>query len=234
MELRAGVALAVLLESMEAELPVVEVSDPAAGAHLEELFSRGLADLRGIADRAFSSGLPPHARARIAGPEHLAELLTEAGLLGRVEGTEPGARVMADALEAVQAPLVDLLDRGLERVRAESLALRAALTEALRALGPAASRLEKLDAALAQATERDTSSLLAGLAQVGAEAAEQILRPALSSLPPQTSVEELQGWFEPRGPLPQAIFALRRVLVGVLDFERRRLEALVQGCRSAV
>ena len=144
-----------------------------------------------------------------------------------------GGRRSRASLEAVQAPLVDLLDRGLERVRTESLALRAALTEALRALGPAATRLEKLDAALAEATEKDTSALLANLATVGAEACEQVLRQALASLPPEAPVEELARWFEPRGPLPQAVLALRRVLVGVLDFERRRLEALVVACRSA-
>ena len=225
--------MATLLETLESEQAVVEVTDPAAGAHLEDLYARGLADLRGIADRAFNSALPPHHRALLNGPKALAELLKDAGVLGGAEGTTPGPRAIRDAIEAIHGPFVDLLDRALERVRSESLALRAALTEALRALGPAATRIEKLDAALAHATEKDTSSLLSGLTKIGAEASEQVLRPAVEDLSPSASAEDLAAWFEPRGPLPQAVLALRRVLVGVLDFERRRLEALVHACRSA-
>jgi hypothetical protein len=117
----------------------------------------------------------------------------------------------AEAAERMWAPYGELVTRTLARVRYELRALREEMAAALAALGPKEARLERLDAALFEATAEGRAAL------------EDRMVAAIGRSFARRSAVAIAG----SELLRQALDAGRDVILGVLEHDRRRLAALV-------
>ena len=143
---------------------------------------------------------------------------------------ERGGRAVAldAAIPAAWAPFGDLVIRALERVRFETASLREEIAPSLTALGPAAARLERLDAALFGATVKGRRQIEDRLLPALARSFAAHLRAAVVALPERAAPSDLAPWFVPGGWARDEVGRGRAVVEAVFAHERRRIEALVE------
>ncbi len=131
------------------------------------------------------------------------------------------------AAERMWAPCGELVTRTLARVRFELGALREEMGPALAELGPREARLERLDAALFEATAEGRAVLEDRLlADIGRSFARRFAA-EITRLPEALAPSHFAPWFARGGLLRDALDAGRDVVLGILEHDHRRLAALV-------
>jgi hypothetical protein len=218
MDLRGSVELAQRLAVADRVRP--GRGDAAARARLVDLTTERLSALEDEVARTFAD--PFHRRHKLPTPEQVVSVLIDSGAL-----LDRRSRSIGAAAEALWAPAADLLGRALDRVRFELAALREEIGPPLCALGPAAARLERLDAALFGATARGRAELQDRLlAALGRSFAARFAA-AVSALPGATAPAHVRPWFARGGIYRAEIDRGRDALLGVLAHDRRRFLALL-------
>jgi len=154
------------------------------------------------------------------------KLLGPADVLALVEQSGAGAAGV------IWEPFGELATRSLSRIRSDLRALRAEITPGLRALGPEAARLERLDAAISAAIEPGRERVLGEIVPGLSRSFGRSLQEALAELPDGVSPERVATWFGPGGWIRAEIDRIRRVVEAVLAHQARRLLALVEGCAA--
>jgi hypothetical protein len=219
MTLRGSVELG---QQLEAAIAQPGPAAPGGHAPLSWVVAGRLDALREDVVRTFAD--PFGRRTKLPTPEQLRSVLVESGALGGV-----ASRARMTTAETVWAPCADLLTRTLDRVRFEVTTLRDEICPALATLGPDAAHLERLDAALFEATaagRADVEDRL--LVAIGRSFAKGFAAAALA-LPANVEASDLAPWFATGGLLRAALDAGRDAILGVLAHDHRRLAALVAG-----
>lgn len=221
-DLRGSVELAQRLGALErARLAGPAPNAAAARAELRALVTERLDVAGNDVLRVF--GDPFHRRNKLPTPEDVVTLLVDGGALRERKG-----KALTSAAEAVWSPCGDLITRALDRVRFELSTLRDEIGPSLAALGPAAARLEKLDAAVFAATAKGRRELEDKLVAAVARAFANDFAAAVAALPGATAPAHVRPWFAPGGFLRVALDRGRDVVLGVLAHDRRRMEAMVE------
>jgi hypothetical protein len=220
MDLRGSVELARRLAVVDRRPPVA-LPEPAARERIRAFIGERLGGLRADLDRTFTE--PFQRRNKLPGAVEAYAALTQAGALGA-----PGGRPLTGAAEALWVPFGDLVTRALERVRFEAAAVREEIAPALTALGPAAARLERLDAALFGATAQGRRLLEDRLLPALARSFAAQLRVAVVALPERAALADVEPWFAPAGWVRVEIGRGRAVVDAVFAHERRRIDALAE------
>lgn len=232
MDLHGSVGLARELgAAAQAQAPMLQAparpgdrSPAAATAAVRALVEGRLIELVGSLRRTFED--PFHRRHKLPGPAELRALLEQAGALG------PGGRRLTPAIAAVWEPFGELASRALKKIHVELRSLRAEIAPALRALGPDAARLERLDAAISAAIEGGRERILGELAPALAQGFGRGLEEALATLPEGAGPADLRAWYANDGWLRAEIERIRRLVEAVLAHRARRLVALVEAAAA--
>lgn len=203
------------------------VGGPAGGvsaqaAEVRALVEARLAELAAAIDHTFDE--PFQRRNRVPGPEEVHAVLEQAG------GAAAGARARPPAAAASQIwePFGELATRAIGRIRFEMRSLREEVAPALRASGPDAARLERLDAALATATQGGRERVIDRLIPALEARFVRQLREAAAALPGPARAEDVAAWFAPGGWIRGELERMRRVIEAVLSHEAGRLLALAE------
>ena len=221
-DLRGGVALAEQLATLD-DLPTPDPeADPAA------LRSRIHDEIRVIWERldaALTHAFKP--RYRLPDAQRMGFTLRRGGAFDA-----PGAATLRSAARASWSPFNEFLEMHLKRARFALRDLRVEVGEALPRLSLDAARLERLDAALGQATHGAAEKLYGRALYAAERAYAEGLRAALAEHP-APDVDTLAAWLGEAGWV-RPIFADAVALVrAMVRHERRRLEALVEaGCAT--
>lgn len=219
MDLRGSVELARQLAALDRGAVSAAV-DSEAAARLRAQVKARLGEVKAGVDRAF--GEPFQRRNKLPTPAQIHAALEETGALATRIG-----RPVAAAIDAVWAPFAELYGLWLERVGYETRALRAEIAPSIQALGPAAARLERLDAALLGATAKGRGDLLDKLLPGLARSFARTFSNAVASLPQVVRPAHIEAWAVAPGWLRPEIGRAHAVVLAVLAHERGRLEGLV-------
>ena len=219
MDLRGSVDLARQLAAIDRG-PVSSAVDGEAAARLRAQVKARLGEVKAGVDRAFLE--PFQRRNKLPTPAQIHASLEQAGAL-----TTRIGRPVAAAVDAVWGPFAELYALWLDRVGYETRALRAEIAPSIQALGPAAARLERLDAALLGATAKGRGELLDNLLPGLARSFARTLSNAIASLPAVVRPAHIEAWAVAPGWLRPEIGRAHAVVLAVLAHERARLEGLV-------
>lgn len=118
--------------------------------------------------------------------------------------------------------------RSVLRARGDLRTLRDELGTKLRQAGPRASALERLDAALAEATRVATSARLAALVPLAIEAFERAATEKVVAAGDALDLAKVEGWCRPGGWLFRAVTEGEEAALAVARFEAKPLLALVE------
>lgn len=219
MDLRGSVELA---QRLAAGDRVRGAPEPTSRVMLRGLVAERLDALEDDVLRTLAEPFRP--RNRLPTPEQVVTTLIDTGaLLGRRART----RAVSAASDVLWAPCADLLGRMLGRVRFGVAALREEIGPSVSALGPAAARLERLDAALFAAAGRGRAELEDHLMSALARSFAERFAATIAALPGATAPAHVRPWFEEGGILRVEIAHGRDVILGILAHDRRRLTALI-------
>lgn len=219
MDLHGSVSLARELSLLERSAPP---PPPGALADVRALAQDRLGELAAALDQVFAA--PFQRRNKLPGPDVVLSTLEQTGALAARSG-----RALAGAAGQLWEPFGELAARAFGRIRLETRALREELAPSLRALGPAAARLERLDAAIASATQKGRDRALGELAPALARCFSRGLSAAVAALPEEVRLEHVAGWYGPEAWLGREIQRMELVVQAVLAHETGRLLALVDG-----
>lgn len=219
MDLRGSVDLARQLAAIDRS-PASASVDVEAAARLRALVRSRFSELKVSVDRTFAE--PFQRRNKLPSPAQIHATLEQTGALATRIG-----RPVAAAVDTLWAPFADLYTLWLDRVGYEARVLRAELTPEIHALGPAAARLERLDAALLGATAKGRAELLNKLIPSLARSFSRTLASAIGSLPAAATPAHVDAWAVAPGWLRPEIARGYAVVTAVLAHERGRLEGLV-------
>lgn len=226
LDLHGSVDLSRRLASLEA-LPHPPF-DRDAAPRARAVLRRRLREIAAMIEASFAE--PFRARNKLPTAADMLSVLADTGALAQRRG-----RPLALAADALWPPFRELAAGVLARVRAELRELRHELGHHLRAMGPTAARIERLDAALAAATGRGVDRLFGRLLPAAAPSFAQSLALAMIALPsePAPDPTAIAAWFAEGGWVRRELSILNRVVAGVLRHERDRLEALVEAACAA-
>ena len=219
MDLRGSVDLARQLATIDRS-PAPASVDVEAATRLRSLVRSRLGELKLSVDRTFAE--PFQRRNKLPSPAQIHATLEQTGALVTRIG-----RPVAAAVDTLWAPFSDLYTLWLDRVGYEARILRDEITPAIHALGPAAARLERLDAALLGATAKGRAELLNKLLPSLARSFARTLASAIGSLPAAATPAHIDAWAVSPGWLRPEIARGHAVVAAVLTHERGRLEGLV-------
>lgn len=219
MDLRGSVDLARQLAAIDRSPPPPAV-DADAARGLRELVRARLNELASSVDRTFLE--PFQRRNKLPSPAQIYAALEQSGAL-----TTRIGRPVAAAVDSLWTPFGELYTLWLDRVGYEARVLRAEITPALQALGPAAARLERLDAALLGATAKGRAELLDKLLPGLARSFARTLSSAIACLPAAATPAHIEAWAVSPGWLRPEVARAHAVVRAVLAHERGRLEGLV-------
>lgn len=219
MDLRGSVELARQLAAIDRS-PAPKEIDREAAQRLHALVRSRFGELKVGVDRVFAD--PFQRRNKLPTPAQIHTSLEQAGALTMRIG-----RPIATAVEAIWAPFAELYALWLDRIGFEARVLRQEIAPALHALGPAAARLERLDAALLGATAKGRAELLDKLRLGLARSFALTLSRAVASLPAVATPAHIEAWSVAPGWLRPEIARANAVVHAVLAHERGRLEGLV-------
>ena len=219
MDLRGSVDLARQLAVIDRS-PTPTTSDPEAAQRLRALVRSRLGEVKTSVDRVFAD--PFQRRNKLPTSAQIHASLSQAGAL-----TTRGGRPVAAAVDAIWPPFAELYSLWLDRVGFEARVLRQEIAPMIQALGPAAARLERLDAALLGATAKGRAELLDKLLPGLARSFALTLSRAVASLPAAATPSHIAAWTVAPGWLRPEIARAHAVVLAVLAHERGRLEGLV-------
>jgi hypothetical protein len=219
MDLRGSVDLARQLAVIDRGAAPAFV-DPEAAMRLRALVRSRFAELKSGVDRTFLD--PFQRRNKLPTPAQIHATLEQTGALATRIG-----RPVAAAVDTLWAPFAELYTLWLDRIGYEARVLRSEITPDLHALGPAAARLERLDAALLGATAKGRTELLDKLIPGLARSFARTLPRAIGSLPAVVTPAHVDAWGVSPGWLRPEIARGHAVVAAVLAHERGRLEGLV-------
>ena len=219
MDLRGSVDLARQLAAIDRG-PVSSAIDGEAAARLRALVKARLGEVKAGVDRAFLE--PFQRRNKLPTPAQIHAALEETGAL-----TTRIGRPVAAAVDTLWAPFAELYALWLDRTGYEARVLRDEITPSIHALGPAAARLERLDAALLGSTAKGRAELLDKLVTGLARSFARTLSNAIASLPAGARAVHIEAWAVPPGWLRPEIGRAHAVVHAVIAHERGRLEGLV-------
>lgn len=219
MDLRGSVDLARQLATIDRS-PAPASVDIEAATRLRSLVRSRLGELKLSVDRTFAE--PFQRRNKLPAPAQFHATLEQTGALATRIG-----RPVAAAVDTLWAPFGELYTLWLDRIGYEARVLRSEITPELHALGPAAARLERLDAALLGATAKGRAELLNKLHPGLARSFARTLSNAIASLPAAATLAHVEAWGVAPGWLRPEIARGHAVVAAVLAHERGRLEGLV-------
>jgi hypothetical protein len=219
MDLRGSVDLARQLAIIDRS-PAPGAVDPDAATRLRALVRSRFAELEAGVNRAFLE--PFQRRNKLPTPAQIHAALEQAGALMTRIG-----RPVAAAVDTIWAPFGELYALWLDRVGYEARVLREEIVPSIHALGPAAARLERLDAALLGSTAKGRAELLDKLSQGLTRSFARTLSNAIASLPAVVRPGHIEAWAVAPGWLRPEIGRAHAVVLAVIAHERGRLEGLV-------
>ncbi|WP_437778737.1 hypothetical protein [Sorangium sp. So ce1097] len=230
MDLHGSVALARELSLLDRSAAPAAPAPPSDGARAEvrALAADRLGELAEALDSVFAA--PFHRRNRLPDAGAVLATLEQTGVL---PARSRAGRALASAAGQLWEPFGELAGRALGRIRLETRALREELAPSLRALGPAAARLERLDAAISAATQKRRERALAELVPGLARAFARGFRAAVAALPDEAGIEDVAGWFGQDRWLGRELQRMELVVQAALAHEAGRLLALVDGAAAA-
>ncbi|XXY16679.1 hypothetical protein WME88_51440 [Sorangium sp. So ce216] len=226
MDLHGSVSLARELSLLDRPAAPAAPAAEGARAEVRALAAERLGELAEVLDHVFAA--PFHRRNKLPDAAAVLATLEQTGVLP----ARP-ARALASAAGQLWEPFGELASRVLNRIRTETRALREELAPSLRALGPDAARLERLDAAISAATQKRRERALAELVPGLARSFARGFRSAVGALPEGAGVEHVAGWFAPEQWLGRELQRMELVVQAALAHEAGRLLALVDGAAAA-
>ena len=157
------------------------------------------------------------------------------------EGTEgePAAETVEPPPESPAVPLTRLIDElgtpfasalgtSLRQAQAHIATLRWEIAHDIRALGPTADRLERIDAALTRAMQGKMGELLDRMEYAARLTFERACTHALMELPAEFTEEDLSDWSEENGWLGRYRERCIRMTKALFGHQRRGLEGLLR------
>ncbi|WP_437966841.1 hypothetical protein WMF04_45975 [Sorangium sp. So ce260] len=234
MDLHGSVSLARELALLDRPAAPPPPAAEGARAEVRALAADRLGELAAALDHVFAA--PFHRRNKLPDAAAVLATLEQTGVLSAPAAptrAARGGRSLASAAGQLWEPFGELTGRVLGRVRLETRALREELAPSLRALGPDAARLERLDAAISAATQKRRERALAELVPGLARAFARGLRAAVGALPEAVEIEHVAGWFAEEQWLRREVHRMELVVQAVLAHEAGRLLALVDGAAAA-
>lgn len=223
MDFSGSVALAELLDSQPADGP----SHPEAGARSELLMQQVGARL----DALLPTALKPLTgrRAPAVPPPHALLALLETHSVDGALDAQSCARIARE----LGAPLRSALGTSLRQAQAHVATLRYEITHELRALGPRAARLERIDAALNRAIQAKLGELLDRMEHAAELTFERACLHACRALPAGYGEAELASWSKPGGWIERYRERCVRMTKALFGHLRRSLEGLMRAAIHA-
>jgi hypothetical protein len=241
MDFPGGVALAELLEGEPRALSPAQAADAASARTLpaSALGERLLLDAEARLDSLEPLVLKPLSGRRappIPSPADLLFQLTRYGLAtpsdaadsaakAAVERSEVAVRRFADDLGA---PFRSALGLSLRQAQAHVATLRWEITHDLRALGPRADQLERLDAAISRSMQAKLGELLDRMEHAAHLTFIRACMHAVEALPEQIDEQTLAGWCNESGWLLRYRERCVRMAKALYGHLRRNLEGLMR------
>jgi hypothetical protein len=163
-----------------------------------------------------------------------------AALLERIERLSPApnsrvpsARAAARLARELGGPLHAALATAIRRAQGDVAALRTKLAADLRALGPRADRLERIDAALQLGIQAKLTSLFDRLVLAAELSFEHACIEACAALPEDFTVEHLASWSTSDGWIEKHRERCARMLIAFCSHLQRPVEGLLQAAIQA-
>jgi hypothetical protein len=155
------------------------------------------------------------------------ELLEAIELAAGAPGCAPEGQAGLRLARDLGAPLRSAFGAGLRQLQSHFASLRAEVAGELRALGPRADRLERIDAALQRSIQRKQIELFERL-QLAAELSfERACLDACAELPAGFGASELEAWAADGGWMARERTRCERVIRRFFRHLRRNLEVLL-------
>ena len=237
---RGSVALAERLAEIADDAPDATVSIRRGDADSAARIASATAEeIEAIGDRfesAFELAFRP--RYRLPTPAQALAVLRETSAIPDRDASpmpngRASKRVRRKAAERLWTPVGDFIDMQYRRVRLGLRELRDEIGPDLRALGPQAARLERVEAALDEATRHPQERLLRRMVRACEQHFVRAVEETVRSLPPGAGAAALTPHFTADGWLGAHIARAHIVVRGVYDHDRRRLTALVEAAIGA-
>lgn len=149
-----------------------------------------------------------------------------------LEALEQSGSRITGAAARIWEPFGELAARSLGRIRYETRAAREEIAPLLRAIAPGAAQLERLDAAIAVATERGKERLIDKMISALGRRFARRLREAVSVLPGPARDEDVVAWLAPGGWIRDEIRQIRLAVEAALSHEAERLLALTEAAAA--
>ncbi len=192
------------------------------------------ADLRARVDERLDAVLPltikPLTGRRAPSVPSAEELL--ASLRAKTDGVPDEATAVELARE-LGAPLRSALGASLRQAQAQVATLRWEIAHELRALGPRADRLERIDAALNRSIQVKLGELLDRMEHAGELTFERACAHACAALPEGFGSAELVGWTSESGWIERYRDRCVRMTKALFGHLRRSLEGLLRAAAHA-
>jgi hypothetical protein len=215
MDLRGSVELAQRLPAW-AKAPAVGRIDSAGARRLLSLVEDRLGEVRGAIDRVYAD--PFQRRNKLPKAAELFEMIAPSLRAGRLSSA---------TIALCWGPFEALVSSAIDRARFEVQVLREEIAPPLRALGAIPSRLERLDAALGEATAKGRQQIFDRLVERLGRSFGRELGAAVKALGEASHAGEVAPWFLPNRWISNEIEAGRRVVVAAFEHEAAKLSALV-------
>jgi hypothetical protein len=225
MDFPGSVALAELLDALLAANAEGADAQPArgrAGEQAEQLLREAQLRLDSIEPQVLKPLLGRRAP-ELPDASALLQLFRQHGL--ESERGQPAAERLADELGA---PLRGALGLSLRQAQAHISTLRAEISHELRALGPRADQLERLDATLTRSMQASVGQLVDRMEHAAYLTFARACAHAVASLPEQVGEAELAAWCASDGWLPRYHERCVRMAKALFGHMRRGLEGLLR------
>jgi hypothetical protein len=147
----------------------------------------------------------------------------------RVSAAQVGARLARE----LGGPLHAALATSIRRAQGDLATLRAKVAPELRALGPRADRLERIDAALQIGIQGKLTGLFERLVLAAELSFEHACIEACAALPESFTAEHLATWSAPDGWIEHHRERCARMLIAFCGHLQRAVEGLLQAAISA-
>jgi len=190
--------------------------------------------------RAQLDAVGARALQRLAQEPATASAHPPAALLQRIErltqvrnSRVPAAQVGARLARELGGPLHAALAASIRRAQSDFATLRAKVAPELRALGPRADRLERIDAALQIGIQAKLTGLFERLVLAAELSFERACLESLAVLPEDFTAEHLAAWSAPNGWIEHHRERCARMLIAFCGHLQRAVEGLLQAAIQA-
>ncbi len=225
MDFAGSVALAELLSA-----PAV---DGASHPQARELAARLQREVRARLDALLPLALKPLTGRRapsVPPPEELLEAIDRA--TGEL-GSRPDEAAALRLARELGAPLYSALGASLRQAQANVATLRGEVAHEIRALGPRADRLERIDAALQRAVQVKLGELFDRMELAAEHTFERACAHACQALPEGFGAAELASWSAETGWIERYRERCVRMTKALFGHLRRSLEGLLRAAIHA-